>query len=294
MPQILTSEQSNAILDLQGHEPCPGVEIEFKRKIGSIVDGPELHAVIYRPTTRATTPAPALLAFHGGGWATGNPEGCGALAKMLAISLGIITVSVSYRLADEHTPTFPYILDEASHAWQWVQTHATELGIDPDRIAVSGESAGVFQATHLAICSPLVSFASSSARPAALVAHWGPLDFVARWFDKHENPGSERALLGIDYKQDPTLYHRSNPITYVNAPLPPALFIYGRQDRTVHARQGSIGHAAWQAAGAHSELVTIDNIGHDTEGDNRAQRAESLKTAVGFLEARLLQGKPVG
>lgn len=88
---------------------------------------------------------------------------------------------------------------------------------------------------------------------------------MARWFDKHENPGAERDLLGTDYKTDPALYHRANPITYVNAPLPPALFIYGRQDRTAHARQGRIGDAAWKAAGAHSELIIIDNIGHDTE-----------------------------
>jgi acetyl esterase/lipase len=288
MTHIPTPEQSSSILDLQGDEPCPGVDIELKRMIGSIPKGPELYAIIYRPTVRKTTPAPALLAFHGGGWSTGSPEICGSTAKMLAITLGMVTVSVSYRLADNHTPSFPYILDEASHAWQWVQTHATELGIDPQRVAVSGESAGVFQATHLAIGSPLVSFASTSARPAALLAQWGPIDFVARWFDKHENPGAERDLLGTDYQTNPALYHRSNPITYANAPLPPALFIYGRQDRTVHARQGRLGHAAWQAAGADSELIIIENIGHDTAGENRASREVSLRNSVKFLEAHLL------
>ncbi|MDQ8209248.1 alpha/beta hydrolase [Coraliomargarita sp. SDUM461003] len=288
MPQLLTLEQTEALLDLQGHEPCPGVEIELKRKIGSIAGGPELYAAIYRPSTVAATPAPALLAFHGGGWENGAPESYGEMAKMLALSLGMITVSVSYRLADAHNPTFPYILDEASHAWQWLQTHATELGINPQQVAVTGASAGVFQATHLAVDSPLVSFSASTSRPAALIANWGPLDFVARWFDKHENPGAERTMLGTDYQRNPALYHRSSPITYMHGDLPPALFIYGRQDRTVHARQGAIGHAAWQAADAHSELIVVDNIGHDIVGDNRAQRAEYLQAAVGFLEARLL------
>lgn len=286
MADILTLDQTNAILDLQGHEPCPGVDIEFDRKIGSIPNGPELHTVIFRPTKPAAAPAPALLAFHGGGWVNGRPEGCGAIAKILALTLGVTTVSVSYRLAKVGKPTYPHVLDEASHAWQWLQTHINELGIDPERIAVSGESAGVFQATHLAIGSPLVTF-NTSARPAALIAQWGPLDFVARWFDKHENPGSELSLLGCEYKQNPALYHHASPITYATGSLPPALFIYGRQDRTVHARQGTIGHAAWQAAGAHSELNIIDNIGHGTEGDNRAQRLEILKTAVGFVEARV-------
>tara|TARA_R100000027_G_scaffold2734_4_gene2664 strand:+ start:5895 stop:6755 length:861 start_codon:yes stop_codon:yes gene_type:complete len=286
MADLLTPEQTDSILDLQGHDPCPGVEIEFNRQMGSIPNGPELRAVIFRPDKRVATAAPALLAFHGGGWVSGRPEGCGAIAKTLSASLGIVTIAVSYRLAEAKRPSYPYVLEEASHAWQWVQTQATELGVDPQRIAVSGESAGVFQATHLAINSPLVSF-KTSARPAALLAQWGPLDFVARWFDKQENPGAELSLLGCEYKQNPALYHHSSPITYASGPLPPALFIYGRQDRTVHARQGQIGHAAWQAAGAHSELKIVDNIGHGTEGDNRAQRWEFLRTAVDFFEARL-------
>jgi pimeloyl-ACP methyl ester carboxylesterase len=55
----------------------------------------------------------------------------------------------------------------------------------------------------------------------------------------------------------------------------------------VHPRQGRLAHAAWKAAGAHSELIVLNNYGHSTEGDNRAERAQALRAAVDFLAARL-------
>ncbi len=286
-PVSLTPEQSAAILDRQGHEPCPGVEIEFKRALGAVPGGPELHATIFRPATRPIAPAPALLAYHGGGFQGGNPDGCGAIAKHLALTLGFTTVSASYRLATAETSTFPGILHDALHAWRWVQSHATELHIDPRRVAVSGESAGVLPAAHLAVASPFIAYAEGELRPAALIAQWGCMDYIARWFDRNENTMAERALLGAGYETHPQLYHQASPVAYANGPLAPALFLLGRQDTVVHPRQGRIGHAAWQAAGAHSELQVIPNVGHCTEGDNRAQRAGYLATITGFMAARL-------
>lgn len=285
----LSPEQRDAILDRQGHESCPGVEIEFKVPLGQATpDGPALHATIYRPTARPATPAPVLLAYHGGGYEGGNPDGCGAIAKQLALTLGITTVSASYRLTGpDRPPTYPGILSDAIHAYRWILNHAPELHADPRRILVSGESAGVILAGHLAVASPLVGFKAEEPRPAALIAQWGCMDFVARWFDRNENAGSERGLLGGSYDEIPQRYFESSPIAYAKGKLPPALFIFGRQDPIVHARQGRLGHAAWQAAGAHSELHVLDNIGHCTEGDNRDQRATFLTAITGFVAARL-------
>ena len=278
-----TPEQLDAILDLEGHEPCPGVEILFRQSLGSVPGGPALYATIYRPVTRPSAPAPGLLAFHGGGFENGNPDGCGALAKMLALALGVTTVSASYRLATGNSPTFPGVLDDGLHAWRWLQTHAAGLNVDPARVAVSGESAGVLLAGHLAVASPFIRNAPGEQRPAALIAQWGPVDFVARWYDRGESPGAERLLLGASYETDPALYHRSSVLTHAIGALPPALFIYGNRDSVVHPRQGRLARVAWQAAGAQSELLLPDNIGHGTEGDNRAQRAGALEAAVRFL-----------
>lgn len=286
-PASLTSEQLDAILDLQGHEPCPGVEIEFERILGELPDGHSVYATIYRPSHLSSQPAPGLLAFHGGGFIAGNPNGCGEIAKTLALSLGITTVSASYRLASEGEPSYPGIFEEASLSWRWILDHAVELNIDPTRIAVSGESAGVLQAAHLAVESPLLSLDPQTHRPAALISLWGCFDYVARWFDRGQSPGAEADLLGTTYLQDPRLYHIVSPVNYATAPLPPAILVYGSQDRVVHLRQGKIAHAAWQAAGARSELKILDNIGHDTIGDTRYPREQALHAAVKFLAAHL-------
>lgn len=287
-PQPLTDAQLAAALDHPGTAPCPGVQITTRVPLGvATPDGPALHVSIFRPALRAAAPVPALLIFHGGGYTEGAPEDCGEVGKYLAATLGIVTVAASYRLASPTRATFPAILTDARHAWRWLQTHASELGVAPSRVAVAGRSAGVLLAGHLAVASRFTDYAEGEARPAALIAEWGPIDFVARWFDRGESAGAEGALLGASYETNPALYHQSSVLAHASGALPPALFIYGRQDSVVHARQGRLGLAAWRAAGAHAELSVLPNIGHGVVGDNRPQRHESLRLIAGFLAARL-------
>jgi len=93
---------------------------------------------LYRPHGE---PAPAaLLWLHGGGYILGHPRQDDRRCAALARGLGITVVSVDYRLAP-HNP-FPAPLDDCHTAWLWLQDKATELAIDPTRIAVGGTSAG--------------------------------------------------------------------------------------------------------------------------------------------------------
>lgn len=281
--------QIDAILDLAGHEPCPGVEILFGQDIGPMWQGRRQHATIYRPEVPSGAPAPALMALHGGGFQQGDPNGCGERGKYLAIALGMTTVSVSYRLAGENSPTFPGVLEDVAQGWRWVHQRAESLGLDPSRVAVSGSSAGVLLGAHLVVSSPLLAEAVAGyPSPSAFVAQWGPLDLVARWFDNGENAGAENMLLGTTYSADPALYHQASPLTHVRGPLPPALFLYGRQDRVVHARQGRLGLAAWGNRQAHAEYFVIDNIGHGVVGDNRQSRHFAIHKAAEFLASRLI------
>jgi acetyl esterase/lipase len=283
----MTEEQIDAIVDRPGDGPCPGVEALINQPIGAAAGGEPLRVSIFRPAERPAALAPAVLAFHGGGWQNGDPNGCGALAKYLAVRLNLTTVSASYRLATRQRTAFPQVLDDGVYAWKWVQSQAETLRIDPRRVAVSGESAGVLLAAHLAIGSPLIRLETNHPRPAALLSNWGTMDFVARWYDKGEAAGPEQVLFGTHYLADPALYHRASPITYASGQLPPALFAYGRQDHQVHPRQGQLGLSAWQAAGAHAELRIIRNIGHDCQGDTRPARLEWLQTVADFVAANL-------
>ncbi len=284
----ISDEAFSAILDLAGHEPCPGVTLRSEVEIRPARDGAPLqHVAIYEPSERLPGPAPALLAFHGGGYCLGHPHGCGAIAKTLALSLGVVTISASYRLGAHDKPCGFGILEDAVHAWRWVHAHASELGIDPDRIAVEGESAGCLLAGHLAVQSPLVAVAGLP-RPAALYALWGPLDFVARWYDNGESNGAETNILGPGgYLSHPAAYHQLSPLAHAMAPgLPPALFIYGRTDPVVHPRQAALAAAAWRAVGAHAETMILPNIGHGVVGDNRAQCRQLLERCATFCACR--------
>jgi acetyl esterase len=100
--------------------------------------GGDLVIRIYRPDRPG--PLPALLYFFGGGWVLGTIDTSDAICRSLTNTAGCATISVGYRLAPEHK--FPAAVDDCFAAVRWVASHAAELGLDPARIAVGGDSAG--------------------------------------------------------------------------------------------------------------------------------------------------------
>lgn len=93
---------------------------------------------IYRP--EAKEPLPILVFFHGGGWVLGDLDSVDARCHLIARGVPCILISIDYRLAPEHP--FPTPFDDAYEATRWVHNHAKELGGDPEKIAVGGESSG--------------------------------------------------------------------------------------------------------------------------------------------------------
>ena len=98
-----------------------------------------LHARLYVPHG-AETPGPLLVYFHGGGWAEGSVATHEPSCRLLAHLAGVRVLSVDYRLAPEHP--FPAAVDDALAACRDARARAAELGADPARIAVGGDSAG--------------------------------------------------------------------------------------------------------------------------------------------------------
>jgi len=104
---------------------------------------------VYTPV--GETPLPVLLFFHGGGWVLGNLDTEEDTCLSLAKRTPCIAVSVDYRLAPEHP--YPAAPEDCYAALPWVAEHGRELGADPRRIALSGESAGANLATVLTLMS---------------------------------------------------------------------------------------------------------------------------------------------
>ena len=95
---------------------------------------------IYWPPIPQHDNLPIVVFYHGGGWAIGDLDTHDPVARGHAIGAEAIVVSVDYRLAPEHP--YPQGVDDSWAALQWVGEHAVELGGDPARIAVAGDSAG--------------------------------------------------------------------------------------------------------------------------------------------------------
>jgi acetyl esterase len=83
---------------------------------------------------------PALVFFHGGGFVFGDLDSHDELCRMLCFHAQVTVIAIDYRLAPE--APFPAAVEDASAAFAWVHANAASLGIDPDRIAVGGDSAG--------------------------------------------------------------------------------------------------------------------------------------------------------
>jgi acetyl esterase len=103
----------------------------------------------YQPLARAadvagglahSAPVPALVYLHGGGWVIGDLDTHDVLCRSLCNESGMVVVSVDYRLAPEHV--FPAAFDDAVAAFTWVAENAEALGVDTQRIAIGGDSAG--------------------------------------------------------------------------------------------------------------------------------------------------------
>ena len=100
--------------------------------------GGPIPARLYRGATSGTLPV--LVFFHGGGWVVGNVESHDTMCRHIANRAACAVVSVDYRLAPEHR--FPAAVEDCYAATAWAAQNAAPLGIDPNRLAVGGDSAG--------------------------------------------------------------------------------------------------------------------------------------------------------
>jgi len=255
-------------------------------------DGVPLRYDHYRPK-KVTGPAPVVVLVHGGAWTHGDPSQAAGNALHFA-RRGIATVSISYRLAPDHR--FPAPLDDVRHGLRHVRAHARELGVDPDRVALLGLSAGA----HLALLAHLAGGVPELAAdlPAdvrdvgedvrAVMLHYGPYDMARR------RPGLDGwdpigTLLGARV-EDPVWVRLASPVAHAAHARAPILLIHGTGDQVVSYRESARMHEALQAAGKPSELLLLEGAPHAFQIDWRGDANRRANEAMDAFLARHLVG----
>jgi acetyl esterase/lipase len=233
--------------------------------------------------------APVLVWIHGGGWLSGAArdmhEGMRGFAKF-----GYAGISVDYRLSGE--APHPAQIDDIAGALRWIAAEAPKRGLDPQRVALIGGSAG----GHLALLAGFHGQVPPGMRIRAVINMAGPTNLS---FALSLPPGDDalRASCGQDSRQliatlrgsddrSAKVYGEASPLTWVRRDVPPVLTMQGRDDVIVPPVQALALHAALRAVGATERLVLVDG-GHDLGSWPEAQRNLAFMAAIAFLAEHL-------
>ena len=247
---------------------------------------------------------PAVVLVHGGGFSEGSRGDVRFLVEALN-ARGYATAAIDYRLSGE--ALFPAAVQDVTSAIRWVRANAAAHGIDPDRIAVWGLSAGGNLAAMAAVTADRGTLADPDDRPAdsgdppvtgavqAVVAWYAPMDFGtidAQGVDPGgcpDRPGLhdpadsvESRYLGAALPAAPELVRASAPATYLHGVegLPPFYLAHGDRDCIVPFAQTLEFADAVRAAGGQVSVDIVAGAGHATAEINRAQ----VQPSIDFLD----------
>jgi alpha-L-fucosidase 2 len=200
-------------------------------------------------------PFPAVIIVHGGGWIGGHREHSVQPLFEPLTNAGFAWFSISYRLAT-NLMHLGVAVDDVQSAIAYVKTNARKYNVDPERLAVLGESAGA----HLAS----LAVERSPASVAAIVALYPPTDLVSLVKNARSIPEGLRQIVraaGMEGLVTGFLRDLS-PIAHVKAGLPPFLLIHGTADSVVPYDQSEQMLAKLRENGIESELMTVEGGGH--------------------------------
>jgi acetyl esterase/lipase len=277
----------------------------------------EINADVYRAAAGARTPA--VVWIHGGALISGSRKPLGSPFPDELLKLGYTIVSIDYRLAPE--TKLPEILEDVRGAWRWVRAEGgRQFGIDRDRIAVAGGSAGGYLTLMAGFCL--------EPRPRALVSYFGYGDITTPWYSAPDEfyrkqplvpkeeayasvgttPLSEvpaqnqrgrfylycrqngtwpKEVTGHDPHTEPKWFDPYCPIRNVTAKYPPTLLVHGTEDTDVPYAESKNMDAKLAAAGVEHELVTVTGAGHGLAGAKPEDVTQTTNQAVAFVKAHM-------
>lgn len=206
-------------------------------------------------------PRPAIVVVHGGAWFQGDKStyDFGLHDRWLAAQ-GYVVFDVQYRLSGR----WPAPLEDVKCAIRWVRANAARYGVDPERIALMGRSAGAHLALLAAYTPNDMAYSSGCFRSEtqpwfgdevqAVVASYAPAD-LRLW--PAEPGGAIAQLLGGLPADLPARYAEASPVSHVRPGLPPTLLIHGQRDRLVPPTHSELLANLLRAAGVTTVLLRI-------------------------------------
>ncbi|MCM0621430.1 alpha/beta hydrolase fold domain-containing protein [Nocardioides bruguierae] len=276
-----------------GHRLLPGLAY------ASTDGGRPLELDVHLPLAPTDAPLPVVLFVHGGAWRVGRRTGVGPMFSPAAYEpfvevtrAGWAVVSIDYRLTGE--AAWPTQLHDVKAALRFVRHRADELGVDPDRVAIWGESAGA----HLAAMAALTGD-SGDASLEGSVGVTGPSTALSRaicWYtptdlreisaDRGEDPTTssspEALLVGGAVTDVADVATHASPVTHVHAGAPPFLLVHGTADSVVAHVQSERLRDRLAEVGVPVELVSVEGAEHAWMADK-----DAAQTALAAMLAAL-------
>lgn len=262
----------------------------IKGSVDRTIPGPagDLPVRVYTP--EGTGPFPLVMFFHGGGFVICNLDTHDGMCRHLCAGGGAVVVSVDYRLAPEHK--FPAAPDDCVAATRWAAAHAAELGADPSRIVVAGDSAGGNLAAVVALrlrdeggpalCGQLLFYPVTDHYQADTASYrenaegYGLTRDAMIWFWDHYLNGPD----DIDHPYASPLRAPSL------AGLPPALVISAEYD--VLRDEAELYAGRLQDAGVPVQLTRYDGVHHGfaSSAGALAKADRAMEEASAWLRER--------
>ncbi|MFP4248159.1 MAG: alpha/beta hydrolase fold domain-containing protein [Armatimonadota bacterium] len=249
----------------------------------AVADGSPLLLDAYLPADNDVHPA--VIFIHGGGWRGGDRTGgFHAVNGERMMAEGVAVFSVSYRLSG--VAPYPAAVDDCLAAIRWVRENAGDLGVDPDRLAVWGGSAGGHLALMMGFLEPGPEDLDTAGERLenlvrCVVAKNPPTDMTV-----DDEMHRERALvtfMGAPREEAPERYVEASPVTHLSPDDPPVFVMHGTADRTVPYNQALVLKERMGETGVPLTLLTFEGAGHGLRGADSGEITAAMQQAVEFV-----------